>query len=195
MACVSAVAAATPTHAHLMNTGFGPYYDGLAHPLSAPDDLLPILAIGLLAGLGGARAGRLAIVALPAGWLAGLLVGGLLAAPAAAAWLGAVTTIAVGALVAADRRMPDAGCAAVAGVVGLTHGWQNGASAGPGSAGLTGVLGVLTTVFVAVLLVAGTVTPLQRRWQRIAVRVAGSWITAIGLLMLGWSIRMSRLHS
>jgi hypothetical protein len=25
-------------------------------------------------------------------------------------------------------------------------------------------------------------------WMRIAVRVAGSWVAAIGLLMLGWSL-------
>ena len=35
------LAAATPAQAHLMNSGFGPFYDGLAHPLISPDDLLP----------------------------------------------------------------------------------------------------------------------------------------------------------
>jgi hypothetical protein len=28
------------------------------------------------------------------------------------------------------------------------------------------------------------------RWVRVAVRVAGSWIAAIGLLMLGWAMRV-----
>jgi hypothetical protein len=27
-------------------------------------------------------------------------------------------------------------------------------------------------------------------WARVTVRVAGSWIVAIGLLMLGWSVRV-----
>jgi hypothetical protein len=26
-------------------------------------------------------------------------------------------------------------------------------------------------------------------WGRIALRVAGSWIAAVGLLLLGWSLR------
>ena len=30
---------------------------------------------------------------------------------------------------------------------------------------------------------------LRAPWARIAVRVAGSWIVAIGLLLLGWSFR------
>ena len=32
---------------------------------------------------------------------------------------------------------------------------------------------------------------LRPPWRGIAVRVAGSWVAAIGLLMLGWSLRGS----
>jgi hypothetical protein len=40
-----------------------------------------------------------------------------------------------------------------------------------------------------VALVAGEVVSLHKEWARITVRVAGSWIGAIGLLMLGWAVR------
>ena len=30
--------------AHLMNTGLGPFYDGVAHLFVTPEDLLPLLA-------------------------------------------------------------------------------------------------------------------------------------------------------
>jgi len=33
------------------------------------------------------------------------------------------------------------------------------------------------------------VTTLRAGWTRIAVRVAGSWIAAAGLLMIGWLAR------
>jgi hypothetical protein len=33
------------------------------------------------------------------------------------------------------------------------------------------------------------VISLRRPWTRIAVRVAGSWIFACGLLMLGWMLK------
>jgi len=33
------------------------------------------------------------------------------------------------------------------------------------------------------------VVSLRPAWSRIAVRVAGSWLAAIGLLMIGWSLR------
>jgi len=44
-------------------------------------------------------------------------------------------------------------------------------------------------VFVLVALAAAFVVRLRADWARIAVRVAGSWIAASGLLMLGWAVR------
>ena len=44
-------------------------------------------------------------------------------------------------------------------------------------------------VFVVVALLAGLSSAARVPWTRIAVRVAGSWIAASGLFMLGWSLR------
>jgi hypothetical protein len=46
-------------------------------------------------------------------------------------------------------------------------------------------------VFVLIVFAAAFVVQLRVQWARIAVRVAGSWIAASGLLMLGWSLRGS----
>jgi urease accessory protein len=175
--------------AHLMNTGFGPFYDGLAHPLLTVDDLLPVLAIALLAGLGGARSGRWVVFVLPAAWLAGMTAGRMLASHETAAGFTSLLTIALGALVATDRRLPLPAVAGGAIVLGLVHGWQNGAGLARAGAGLTSLLGVGCTLFVVATLLAAGVVSLRRPWMRIVVRVAGSWIAAIGLLMLGWSMR------
>ncbi|MBW2327674.1 MAG: hypothetical protein JRF45_14630 [Deltaproteobacteria bacterium] len=48
---------------------------------------------------------------------------------------------------------------------------------------------VSLAVFVLVALVAALVVSLRAQWARVTVRVAGSWITAIGLLMLGRTYR------
>jgi len=48
---------------------------------------------------------------------------------------------------------------------------------------------VSLAVFVLVALVAALVVSLRAQWVRVTVRVAGSWITAIGLLTLGWTYR------
>jgi hypothetical protein len=53
------------------------------------------------------------------------------------------------------------------------------------------LLGLTSGVFVLIVLAAAFVVQLRAQWARIAVRVAGSWIAASGLLMLGWSFRGS----
>ncbi len=69
------------------------------------------------------------------------------------------------------------------------HGSQNGAGLAGTNTGITGALGVACTIFVLASLISGAVVSLRKPWARIVVRVAGSWIAANGLLMLGWSVR------
>jgi hydrogenase/urease accessory protein HupE len=182
--------ASSPSEAHLMSTGFGTYYEGLAHPLMTAEDLLPLVAMALLAGLGGARSGRSVLFVLPAAWLLGMSAGRAFAPNETASWLTPLLTIALGALVAADRKLSSSVLVGFAVVLGLVHGWLNGSGLAPAGSSLTAFLGISCTVFIVFALLAGTVVSLRRPWTRIVVRVAGSWIAAIGLLMLGWSLRM-----
>ena len=174
--------------AHLVTTGLGPVYDGVSHVLVSPDDLLPVVMIGLLAGLNGAAAGRSALFLLPLAWLlagcAGLLVGHA-AMPDGAA---AATFLVLGGLTALDRRLSPRTVTVVAVLVGLLHGWNGAAIAASQREGL-GLLGISATVFVLVALSAAPAASVRVPWARIAFRVAGSWVAAIGLLMAGWSLR------
>ena len=54
---------------------------------------------------------------------------------------------------------------------------------------VTGLIGIGAATFVLVAIGSALVVTLRRPWTRIAVRVAGSWIAAIGLLLLGWALR------
>jgi urease accessory protein len=180
---------AAPAHAHLVNTGLGPFYDGLSHFGLTPEDFVPVLALALLAGQRGSRAGRLALFTLPAAWLLGGLAG--LVAPAMRT-APAVTTasfLALGGLVAAEARLRPAWVTALAVVVGLVHGCLNGAAMSQAKLGPLGLVGIVSALFVTVALAAATVVAIRAPWGRIAVRVAGSWIVAIGLLLLGWGLR------
>jgi len=53
-------------------------------------------------------------------------------------------------------------------------------------AGPATLLGIALTVLVLVLLTTAAIVPLRALWARVAVRVAGSWVAAVGMLMLGW---------
>ena len=78
---------------------------------------------------------------------------------------------------------------ALAVALGLLHGWLNGAGIAAAGREALGIAGIVAAVFVLVALVAALVVSLRAPWTRIVVRVAGSRIAAIGLLMLGWSLR------
>ncbi len=77
------VSAAPSAHAHLMNTGFGPFDDGLTNLFMTPEDLLPVIALALLAGLRGPSFGRAILFALPVAWLLGSAAGLLFVPPRA----------------------------------------------------------------------------------------------------------------
>jgi urease accessory protein len=184
----------TAAQAHLVNTGLGPFYDGVSHFFLSPEDLLPVLALALLAGLRGSRTGRFALFALPGAWLVGGLSG--LALPAVAqlvptemAVLTSITFLALGALVALDARLRSRFITSIAIALGIVHGYVNGSAMSEARLGALGLVGIATSIFVAVALAAGLVTSLKRPWTRIVVRVAGSWIAAAGLLLLGWTLR------
>lgn len=177
-----------PSHAHLVNTGLGPFYDGVSHFALTPEDLLPALALALLAGQKGSRAGRLALFALPGAWLLGGLAGLAFPTISSAPALTTVSFLALGGLVAADARLRPEWVTALAAVVGLLHGYLNGAAMAQAKLGALGLVGIVSTLFVVVALAAALVVALRVPWGRIAVRVAGSWIAAIGLLYLGWTL-------
>jgi hypothetical protein len=90
-------------HAHLMTTGLGPFYDGLTQLFLTPEDLPPVIALALFAGLRGPRYGRAVLFVLPAAGVVGSFAGGLMPAPLTLPAATATVTIASGALVAADQ--------------------------------------------------------------------------------------------
>jgi urease accessory protein len=177
-----------PASAHLNSTGMGPMYDGLLHFLLSPEDIVPVVALALLAGLRGPEYGRRALFLLPVSWFVGCFLGTMF--QWAVSWpVAAISFLVFGGLVAANAQLSVRAMTMLAGLLGLVHGWMNGAGV-PWSFSLIGAYaGLVGGVFVVVALVSAFVIRLQPPWTRIAVRVAGSWIVATGLLLLGWAAR------
>ena len=179
----------TPAHAHLVTTGLGPLYDGISHLLMSFEDFIPVVAIALLAGLNGPKAGRIALFAVPAAWLLGGLAGFAAGTPLVPGTVTAASFLVLGGLTATGRRLPPSAVTALAAALGLLHGWLNGAGIAEAGREALGLVGIVSAVFVVVALLAAFVVWLRPPWTRIAVRVVGSWIAAIGLLLLGWGLR------
>jgi len=173
--------------AHLVTTGMGPVYDGIGHLLLTPEDLVPAIAMALYAGLRGRAPGRRALFYFPLAWLIGGFIG--LGADIMPAFpLTALSFLLVGILIASDLRLPDNVFTFLAVLIGIMHGFFNGIALKSGPAGL-GLLGIMAALFVLVAIVAAFVVALKPPWTRIVVRVAGSWVAAMGLLMIGWFFR------
>jgi urease accessory protein len=173
--------------AHLVTTGLGPVYDGIGHLVMTPEDLIPVLALALYAGLRGAPQGRRALFILPVTWFAGGLLGVFMARlpelPVAP-----MSFFILGVLVAADLNLSGKLFTVVVLVMGFVHGVLNGVALKEG-AGVLGLIGIMATLFVIVALVSAATVSLKNPWTRIVVRVFGSWVAAIGMLMFGWLLR------
>jgi hydrogenase/urease accessory protein HupE len=175
-------------HAHLVTTGLGPVYDGISHLLLSFDDLLPVVAMALLAGLNGPVAGRRALFALPIAWLAGGMAGYLGGVALLPVGITSLSLLGLGILTAADLKLAPRIVTTLAVILGMVHGFLNGAALAVDGREANGLVGIMGAVFLVVALLSALVVSLRRPWTRIAVRVAGSWIAAIGLLLLGWTL-------
>jgi hydrogenase/urease accessory protein HupE len=134
--------------------------------------------------------GRRTLFLMPLAWLMGGIAGSM-ANSIPALPVPAVSFLVLGGLVAADLCMPADAVSLLAIVIGLAHGFFNGAALKKGP-GVLGLLGIMIMLFVLIALASALVVSLKKPWTRIAVRVAGSWVFASGLLMLGWLMRVAK---
>jgi hypothetical protein len=185
---IGSVFAPQLAQAHLISTGLGPVYDGITHFALTPEDLLPVLALAALAGLRGNEHARRVIFVLPLAWLVAGMAGAAsgVAVPDVLAWL---PLLVLGGLVASDLSLSPTATTVIAGLTGAALGFANGGAMVHAGAGFRGIAGSAGAVFVAATLAAAGASAWHAGWLRIVWRVAGSWIAAGGLLLLGWSLR------
>lgn len=198
VAAAIAIPAGAPAAAHGVLPGAAGFIPGVLHPLVTVEHLILLLALGLLCGQVPAERRRAAFAALGLALVVGL---------AAAAWRGAVEpavpvailalACAAGGLVALARPgLPAAGIAALAALAGLTVGLDTdviGAGQAGGQVLLAPGAGVAVGAYLVVLDAAALAAAAARPPFAVAVRVAGSWIAAIGVLLLALSF--SRLEA
>jgi urease accessory protein len=176
---------ATSALAHSVSKRFGDFYGGMLHPLTALEHLLPILGLSLLAGQQGPRRARWVLLLFPLGLLAGALSGVHGEPVSLVVWFNRLSFIAVGILVATAARLPLPVLGATALLLGLSHGVENTTDVPSSIAVYLFVPGVVVSGVTLVAIFAAVAVSLEVPWQRIAIRVLGSWIAAIGILVIG----------
>lgn len=180
----------TVAHAHLVSTRFGELYSGLLHPLITLAHAVPWLGLGLLAGSQQAVVARWAPLAFPLAVGVGAWVGGLLPESTLITYVNLASFVVLGLLVVLAIKLNLWALLAVSTLCGLSHGYANATPGLTGMAGFLYVLGVALAAYGVITLVAGLAFWLRARagWGGTAVRAAGSWIVAIGLIFGGFSL-------
>ncbi len=171
-------------HAHLVSARFGDFYAGMWHPLSALEHLLPMLALSLLAAQQGVSIARRVVFDFCAALLAGTTLASIWPAFQAVTWPNLASFVVLGILVASAARPAPKVMRAMSIGFGLTHGYANGLAVAPSTLTHLFVPGVAMAGVVLLTLVSAVAVSARLEWQKIGMRVAGSWIAAIGLLML-----------
>ena len=157
---------------------------GLLHPLSGPDHVVAMLAVGLW----GAQLGPPALWLLPVTFPMVMALGGLLAllglsVPGVELGI-ALSAVTLGVVVLRAARPHWLLAAALVGVFAVFHGHAHGTELPEGASGLLYSLGFV--VATGGVHAVGIAIGLVHRWPagRVALRVAGAGVTAAGLLFL-----------
>ncbi len=177
--------------AHSPMAGIGKFYGGMLHPLLVLPHALALLMFGMLVGQRGVRAMRYAYPAFLVALSAGLLLSGI----AAARELQSETillafTLGCGLLVALQLSLPLWLFSLLAAGVGLVVGLDSGIVADTPQETFGALLGSGLGALILLIVVAGVVELAGKDWQRLAVRVLGSWGTAGAVLVLALSLRV-----
>ncbi|MBC8752232.1 urease accessory protein [Paraburkholderia sp. WC7.3g] len=178
--------------AHAVYQGAGDFYAGMLHPLMSPEHVLPMLVLGALAGQNGLKRCEFVLWAFPAAMAAGASTALSFPDLHGIFLFNLVSAVLLGSLLAAAFTLPSWLILILAVVFGQSHGYANGSAIigqirpGVFIAGMAFASFILTAYTVAA---TSFLLRLRPTWIAIAVRVAGSWVAAIGLLALSLSQR------
>lgn len=184
LVAVAAFAWASPALAHAAGGAAGGFLSGFRHPISGPDHVLAMVAVGLW----GAQLGSPAIWSLPIAFPMMMAVGGMLGlmgVPLPGIEYGIATSaILLGAAVAFEARPPLGAAAAAVGFFAIFHGHAHGTELPPGADALAYSLGfvIATGCLHAAGIAIGVIR--QRSWGRLLLRLAGAGIALGGAVFL-----------
>jgi urease accessory protein len=182
VALVAAVCAADPAYAHVPIEGASGVYGGLLHPYLVPAHAMSIVAVGLLIARDGNHGLPLLIYAVA-------LIAGLVALTFAVGDIGAENLLVglsglVGVLLALAWRPPRFVLWLLAAIGGATLALDSPPETPSIEEAHLMLIGTGIGALSALGAVIGGALRLTRPWQRLGVRIAGSWIAASAILVL-----------
>lgn len=174
--------------AHSPIEGLGTFYSHFLHPATVLPHALLLVAVSLMLGQQGRSIAQVALGALGAAFATGL-------ATATAGGLDIVSehvlvfsSLVIGGLVCLDLRMPIAIPVLVATGTGLAIGLDSAISINGLRDTVLAVAGLAVGVFYLAIVIVGLTVAAEKHWQRLAIRIGGSWIFAISVMVIALSM-------
>jgi urease accessory protein len=184
----SALCASTPSYAHLVNSGLGPFYDGALHLMLTPMHLVGLVTLSLFAASQGADAGRLLVIVTPITWFLAGTVGVVSQMTGSLAIANASALVLLGGSVALGLKTSSTVAAVAAAVFGGLLGFQSGLELRAANADWVALIGTVAVVLAVTVLVSALLISHTAFAFRLVLRVLGSWAAATGLLSVGWIV-------
>lgn len=178
----------TAAHAHLVDTRLGDFYGGALHPLTDLQQVLPWIALAALAAFQGPQRARWVVLTFPLALLAGGAASLVLPSPPFAGILDLSLVAITGLALAAAVSLPLPLLLAIVTVMGLLHGYQNGEAMVASTDQVLFLSGVTAIGYAVLTLLTGAAIAFLRGvggWRPIALRASGSWVAAVGIMVLG----------
>jgi urease accessory protein len=165
--------------------GVGDFYSGMLHPLLALEQIVPIIALGLLAGQQERLTAARVLGTFPAALIAGACTALTFHPAPFYVFVNTAAMVVLGLLVVISRRLPELPLIVLTATLGFCQGLPVGAEINGDLAPWRFIPGAGLTALVVIAYGIGLVRWLKAPWAQIAVRVAGSWVAAIGIMVLG----------
>jgi len=180
---VALLGSSSQASAHGSVRGLGNFLGGAVHPLLEPAQCIALVAIGLFIGQRGLAATRPASVCFAGALALGLVAAGFGGVTATDTALLAMAFL-LGLATLTDVVTPRGLGATAAALVGLGVGLGSDPDSVVGQARLVMLLGSGAGAAVGMFNIVGLLHEARRPWQRIGMRVVGSWIAASAVLVL-----------
>ncbi|MEO0412261.1 MAG: HupE/UreJ family protein [Pseudomonadota bacterium] len=185
----AAALAPSPAHAHLVDIRFGDFYGGALHLLTGLQYGLLLLALALFAGLHTPLKARWMLLAAPLGIGLGAAAALAFPGPQVTLWLtGALALLGVGTALQLRSSAPV--LFALGTAIAALLGYENGLAMTDQTDTLLFISGLIGAAVVVVWLLTAVVARLSTRaaWVRIGFRTIGSWIAAVAIILMAFSV-------
>jgi hydrogenase/urease accessory protein HupE len=173
--------------AHPAFAGATGFYGGLVHPLFVPTHAIAILSLGMLIGQQAPHWRWPLLLTYAAGLGAGFAAMVSAFAPRFSAEALLAVTAVVGAQVALARGVPW-----LTGILALGVGIALALDSSPGGISVREANVIIVGTFCGAVILLGVLLEvaaiLRREWQKLAMRILGSWMGASAILILAWQL-------